>query len=77
MTRYIAMSEHPVEITSFHAHVYSDPSTREAAARVREGMLAPEFCVFKSSFTVNVFQSTKFIKLKRCQKIELQDTKSL
>ncbi|NEQ21928.1 MAG: 4,5-dioxygenase [Microcoleus sp. SIO2G3] len=26
------------EITGFHAHIYFDPSSREAAARVREGL---------------------------------------
>ncbi len=32
------MSESMIEITSYHAHVYFDPDTREAAARVREGL---------------------------------------
>jgi aromatic ring-cleaving dioxygenase len=35
---FTTMPEHPIEITSFHAHVYFEPSTREAAARVREGL---------------------------------------
>lgn len=29
-----------VEIKGFHAHVYFDPATREAAARVRDGVSA-------------------------------------
>lgn len=32
------MLERIIEITSFHAHVYYDPTTREAAARVRHGL---------------------------------------
>jgi aromatic ring-cleaving dioxygenase len=30
--------ESTIEIKSFHAHVYYDPTTREAAARVRQGL---------------------------------------
>ena len=32
------MKEGTVKITSFHAHVYFDPATREMAARVRSGL---------------------------------------
>ena len=32
------MSEQPIEIASFHAHVYYNPASRETAARVREGL---------------------------------------
>ncbi|MBW4690909.1 MAG: 4,5-dioxygenase [Lyngbya sp. HA4199-MV5] len=32
------MAEATVKITSFHAHVYFNPTTRETAARVREGL---------------------------------------
>lgn len=32
------MTESTIEITSFHAHVYFDPTTRETAARVRQGL---------------------------------------
>lgn len=38
------MKNDTAEITGFHAHVYYDPSTREAAARVRDG-LAEQFDV--------------------------------
>ncbi len=30
--------EDTAKITGFHAHIYFDPSSREAAARVREGL---------------------------------------
>jgi aromatic ring-cleaving dioxygenase len=32
------MLEYIAEITSFHAHVYYDPTTREMAERVRQGL---------------------------------------
>ena len=32
------MKNDTAEITGFHAHVYYDPSTREVAARVRDGV---------------------------------------
>lgn len=32
------MKEKIPEITGFHAHIYYNPATREAAARVREGL---------------------------------------
>ena len=32
------MKEDTSEIKGFHAHVYFDPATRDAAARVREGL---------------------------------------
>ena len=32
------MTEPSIQITSYHAHVYYDRETREAAARVREGL---------------------------------------
>lgn len=32
------MAEDSTKITGFHAHVYYDTTTREAAARVREGL---------------------------------------
>ena len=34
------MKDHSNEIRCFHAHVYFDPATREAAARVRDGVAA-------------------------------------
>ncbi|ARV58920.1 4,5-dioxygenase [Nostocales cyanobacterium HT-58-2] len=34
------MKEDTFEITGFHAHVYFDTTSREAAARVREGLAA-------------------------------------
>lgn len=35
-----AMQKNAIEITGFHAHVYFDTDTRDAAARVREGLAA-------------------------------------
>ncbi|MBF2004191.1 DOPA 4,5-dioxygenase family protein [Chlorogloeopsis fritschii PCC 9212] len=32
------MKENALEITGFHAHIYFDTATREAAARIREGL---------------------------------------
>ncbi|PLZ81351.1 4,5-dioxygenase [Fischerella muscicola CCMEE 5323] len=32
------MQEDTAKITGFHAHIYFDDATREAAARVREGL---------------------------------------
>ena len=32
------MKEDTIEIKGFHAHVYFDPASRDAAARVREGL---------------------------------------
>ncbi|MFM9886390.1 MAG: DOPA 4,5-dioxygenase family protein [Burkholderiales bacterium] len=32
------MSTAPITITGYHAHIYYDPTTRETAARVREGL---------------------------------------
>ena len=32
------MKENTTEITGFHAHIYFDAASREAAARVREGL---------------------------------------
>lgn len=32
------MTETPIEIKNFHAHVYYDPESRDAAARLREGL---------------------------------------
>lgn len=32
------MSDESIQITSFHAHVYYTPETRDVAARVREGL---------------------------------------
>jgi DOPA 4,5-dioxygenase len=32
------MTEKTTQITGFHAHVYFDPTSRDAAARVREGL---------------------------------------
>ena len=32
------MSSAPIAITGYHAHIYYDPTTRETAARVREGL---------------------------------------
>lgn len=32
------MLDHTPEITSFHAHVYYDPTTRETAEQVRQGL---------------------------------------
>jgi len=32
------MAEDIIQITGFHAHVYYDPTSREAAGRVREGL---------------------------------------
>ncbi len=32
------MKEDPIKITGFHAHIYFDPASRDAAARVREGL---------------------------------------
>jgi aromatic ring-cleaving dioxygenase len=32
------MNEHTIEITGFHAHVYFDTTTRDAAALIREGL---------------------------------------
>ena len=37
-SREVQLPESTTEITSFHAHVYFDPDTREVAARVREGL---------------------------------------
>ena len=34
------MKDHSNEIRCFHAHVYFDPATREAAARIRDGVAA-------------------------------------
>ena len=34
------MENDTAEIKGFHAHVYFDPATREAAARVRDGLAA-------------------------------------
>lgn len=34
------MKENTTKITGFHAHVYFDSATRDAAARVREGLSA-------------------------------------
>ena len=36
------MAEATTAITGFHAHVYYNPETRDAAARVREGLAAFE-----------------------------------
>ncbi len=33
-----AMKKDSPKITGFHAHIYYDPTTRDAAARVREGL---------------------------------------
>lgn len=32
------MTEEPIKITGFHAHVYFDTASRDAALRVREGL---------------------------------------
>jgi len=32
------MKDHGTKIKGFHAHVYFDPATREAASRVRDGL---------------------------------------
>lgn len=32
------MTEDTIEIVGFHAHIYFDPASRDAAARVREGL---------------------------------------
>ncbi len=32
------MSSAPIAINGYHAHIYYDPTTRETAARVREGL---------------------------------------
>lgn len=34
----MATAEHTIGIESFHAHVYYDPTTREVASQVREGL---------------------------------------
>ncbi|PLZ95376.1 4,5-dioxygenase [Fischerella thermalis CCMEE 5198] len=34
------MQENTIKITGFHAHIYFDAPTREAAARIREGLSA-------------------------------------
>lgn len=34
----MTVAELPIGISSFHAHVYFDPATREVAAQVREGL---------------------------------------
>jgi aromatic ring-cleaving dioxygenase len=34
------MKEDTVEVKGFHAHVYFDPASRDAAARVRDGLAA-------------------------------------
>jgi aromatic ring-cleaving dioxygenase len=38
LTISMTVAENSIGIESFHAHVYFDPATREAASRVREGL---------------------------------------
>ncbi len=52
------MKESPAEIKGFHAHVYYDPATRDAAAPDQFGVLVPWLMVHREGLDILVHPET-------------------